>query len=154
MSLVFVISLSSCAYFPDTRFFLQSEELKDLKYDQTADGWIAQNQRFKITFKSKPAQPVTGQPAEFDLDIFDVAKQSPVSMKNAKIECTSLMPENPGFVRVLAHDKQYPGTTPGACTLLPLQFDAPGKWVVIYLISLESGSTFRIHFPVTVENGK
>jgi len=147
-----LILTPSCVTIGNTHIFSSQYDLKNLKYDRTDEGWIAQNEKYRITFKNIPARPVVNQGIEFRLEIFDKTGNKPVAMDETQIECTSLMPDTPGYMRVLALKKQYPGITPEVCSLLPLNFDIPGKWIVIYSISLKSGETFRIDFPVTVND--
>ena len=140
----------SCVSIGNPQVYELRYNTRGMKYDRTADGWTAQDEKYRITFRSIPAEPVTDQPVEFRLELFDKTKNKAVPLDETAIECTSLMPDTPGYMRVLALRKQKPDTSPGICSLLPLNFDTPGKWIVIYSISLRTGENFRVDFPVTV----
>lgn len=148
---ILMFSISSCSHLQINNLVEYKNSLKDLKYDKTEDGWTAQDDRYRIIFKSTPSQITVNQKVEFNLEIFDKASNKQVLLDDASIECTSLMPDTPGYLRVLALYKQYPVTSPGVCTLLPLSFDNAGKWIVVYSILLKSGENFRIDFPIEVK---
>ena len=149
-----VMSLSvfatGCVTIAGNRMFSTQNDLKNLKYEQIDGGWIAENGDYRMIFKSIPSTFAANQNVEFRIELYDKKQNKLIPMDDAAIECTSLMPDTPGYLRVLALNKQYPGTTPGICSLLPLNFDTPGKWIVIYSIQLKTGENFRIDFPVTV----
>lgn len=149
--IISLFSISSCSHLQISNLVEYKNSLKDLKYDKTENGWIAQDDRYRITFKSTPSQITVNQKVEFNLEIFDKLSNNKVPLDDASIECTSLMPDTPGYIRVLALYKQYPVVSPGVCTLLPLSFDNAGKWVVVYSIQLKSGDNFRIDFPIEVK---
>lgn len=147
---VLSVLISSCVTIGNPRMYDLQYNTRNMKFDKTADGWTAQDEKYRMTFISIPAEPVTGQSVEFRLDIFDKTKNEAVPLDETGIECTSLMPDTPGYMRILALNKQSPALTPGVCSILPLTFDTPGKWIVIYSISLKGVANFRVDFPITV----
>ncbi len=142
--------MPSCVSIGNPRVYELRYDTGGMKYEKSADGWTAQDAKYKISFRSEPAEPEAGQPVEFRIEIFDKIKNKALPPDETAIECTSLMPDTPGYMRVLSLKKQNPKTSPGICSILPLNFDTPGKWIVIYSISLNNGENLRVDFPVTV----
>lgn len=149
--LIILFVLAGCSGLQKKATFGWQNSIKDFQYSKTDDGWKAENENYVIIFISNPTILIAHQPVEFKLKIFDKVHNTPVSMDDTVIECTSFMPNTPGYVRVLELNKQIPGQTPGVCSLLPLSFDTPGSWSVVYAVALKSVENFRINFPVIVQ---
>ena len=150
LAAVMPVLFSSCVTIGNPRVYELQYNTRNMKFDKTAGGWTAQDEKYRMTFISIPEEPLMGQPVEFRLEIFDKIKNEAVPLDETAIECTSLMPDTPGYMRILALNKQNPAAKPGVCSILPLTFDTPGKWIVIYSISLKNVANFRVDFPITV----